>query len=37
MDILIRFLTTVVGSFVGIILASRVMDRFHNRQSGRRR
>ena len=36
MDILIHFLTTVAGSFVGIILASWVVDRFHNWQSRRR-
>lgn len=36
MDILIHFLTTVTGSFVGIILASWVVDRFHNWQNRRR-
>lgn len=37
MDILIHFLTTVSGSFVGILLASFAVDGFRTWQNKRRK
>lgn len=37
MDILIHFLTTVAGSFVGILLAAMIVDKFQNLKLKRRK